>query len=131
MKYLVIGFLLLSLAIYSVADATLLVKNTEELPRGYQDNIWEYHYGRVVDVAFPKQDGQTITNLTFAPVGTYATFTEQLPLCGDQEKLLDFNRGDIVIIAMSKRMTRRYCHELLRIDVITGERSAGGGNPFK
>jgi hypothetical protein len=130
MKYLVTGFVLLMLVVASIADAILPVNHEVELPRGYQDNIWEYHYGRVMDVDFPTENGKPITNFTFAPIGTYAMFTEQIPLCGDHKKLLDFTRADIVVIIMSKRMTRRYCHDLLRIDVISGARTAGG-NPFK
>jgi len=122
-------FLLLSFC--ASADSDLLVNREVELPRGYQDNVWEYHYGRVVDVAFPTEGGQTITNFTFAPVGTYAMFTEQIPLCGDHQKLLDFTRGDLVVIVMTKRMTRRYCHDLLRIDVVGNMRTAGGNNPFR
>jgi len=122
-------FLLLSFC--ASADSDLLVNREVELPHGYQDNVWEYRYGRVVDIAFPTEGGQTITNFTFAPIGTYMMFTEQLPLCGDQQKLLNFSKADVIVVIMSKRMTRRFCHDLLRIDVIQDVRTAGVSNPFK
>lgn len=119
---------LLLLAVSSVANPTSGHNSLGVVP--YQDNPLEYRYGRVTKVDFPEQNGFVITNLAFQPVGTYATFTEQVPLCGDQRSLLDFTTGDVVLITMSKRMTRRYCHDLLRIDVITGARTAGRNSPF-
>lgn len=93
------------------------------IPMGYQDNPYEYLFGNVVRVDFPKEGDAVITNLTFAPVGTYAMFTQQVPLCGDQSNNLQFRTSDVVVITMTQRMTRRYCHDLLRIDVVQKTRS--------
>ncbi len=126
------GILLLALLVHSVCNTILLsatpapVRKTDSgFPLGYQDNPYDYKFGRVVTVDLTKQDGQIITNFTFQPVGTYLTFTEQVPLCGDQNDKLNFNIDDVVVITMTKRMTRRFCHDLLRIDVIEQAHSTG------
>ena len=100
-------------------------KQAEPLTVRYQDNPLEYRYGRVTGVALPQQNGQTITNFTFSPVGTFLLYSESVAVCGDQRAKLDFGSGDLVVIVMSKRLTRRYCHELLRIDVVEKARIAG------
>jgi hypothetical protein len=120
--WLVLTILLVPMAV----DAALKSGRNEPLPLRYQDNPLEYRYGRVTGVALPQQNGQTITNFTFSPVGTFLLYSESVAVCGDQRAKLDFGSGDLVVIVMSKKLTRRYCHELLRIDVIEKARAAGG-----
>jgi hypothetical protein len=117
--------ILAMLSLGAFADSTQPRILASGVPQGYQDNPYEYRFGRITDVAFPLQNGKIITNFRFSPVGTYEMFTEQIPLCGDQRKLLDFGPSDVVVVTMTRRMTRRYCHELLRIDVILDARTAG------
>jgi len=84
----------------------------------YQDNPYNYEYGKAVAASYVQDEGHVGLNVRFQPSRTYTLFTETILFCGDVWE--QFENSSLVIVTYERESHRLIkgipCRELIAVD---------------